>query len=422
MYKNDSFNSSNVLATTMKPIYLSNDELGCGIIQFKDKNDTIIKKYMVDHSDKDRIINFSKTFVFVNDNDLYPSYSYNYKRFNYLDFIFCENQDSVYYVFKNGNDMDLRRSNVEFYHFYHKVVAEKYKVVSFIRGHNMIFGQDANVMKNPMWRIIENDKEYLLMYCEKETLCKLCKDSYQKILNWEVNHNDGKKLTWFKNNNGYIVCSNHIYIHQIITGCYGNGKGTKNVSVDHIDQNPLNNTWENLRIATREEQEQNSKGIKQGTKRERKHNAIKLPDGITHDMMRKYVVYYHEWLDKEHTKEREFFKIEKHPKLDKPFMTSKSNKITIQDKLAQANKIVDDLENDIYPTTSEASLPKYMSLVVSRDKPHLVYERRIDGKRLNFRMILPDEHDIHEQIVLFYDKIKIKYPDHECFTSIDEKV
>jgi hypothetical protein len=37
-------------------------------------------------------------------------------------------------------------------------------------------------------------------------------------------------------------------------------------------------------------------------------------------------------------------------------------------------------------------------------------------------MILPDEHDIDEQIVVFYNKLKIKYPDHECFTSIDEKM
>ena len=65
--------------------------------------------------------------------------------------------------------------------------------------------------------------------------------------------------------------------------------------------------------------------------------------------MKKYVVYYHEWLDKEKTKYREFFKVEKHPKLDKILFTSKSGKISIQEKLEQANKVVDDLENDIYP-------------------------------------------------------------------------
>ena len=131
--------------------------------------------------------------------------------------------------------------------------------------------------------------------------------------------------------------------------CYGNGKGTKNISVDHIDQNPLNNTYENLRISTREEQEQNSKGIKPGTKRARKTNAKPLPEGITQEMMHKYVVYYHEWLNPEKTRSREFFKIEKHPKLNKIIIGTKSNKISIQEKLNEINKIVDDLdlENDI---------------------------------------------------------------------------
>lgn len=66
-------------------------------------------------------------------------------------------------------------------------------------------------------------------------------------------------------------------------------------------------------------------------------------------MMRKYVVYYHEWLDKKHTKHREFFKVEKHAKLQKPWISSKSSKISLLDKLLSANKIVTDLESGIYP-------------------------------------------------------------------------
>ena len=119
--------------------------------------------------------------------------------------------------------------------------------------------------------------------------------------------------------------------------CYGNGKGTLNISVDHLDQDPLNNMYNNLRIATREEQEQNSKGIKEGTKRARKTSATELPEGITHEMMPKYVYYAKEYRNADKTIFREFFRIEKHPNLlTKCWATSKSNSVSIKDKLKQA--------------------------------------------------------------------------------------
>jgi hypothetical protein len=406
------FETDDNISSKMKPIYGINEQLNCGTIDYGDKT------YFVDYKDKDKIINFNKNFVFCNyDKEDYPSYTYNYKRFTYLDFIFNYSVESVFYNFKNNNKFDLRRCNVEIYHFYHKIIAENYNVIEYITGHYLKVGQDANIMKNPLWRIIENGKEYLLMYCEKNTICKLCSESYQKILDYEKMAN--KKLTFSKCSNGYI--QTHIpgekllYIHQIITGCYGNGKGTKNISVDHIDQDPLNNTWENLKIATRKEQEQNSKGIKEGTKRERKYNANDLPNGITHDMMKKYVVYYQEWLNKEHTKQRDFFKVEKHPKLDKPWATTKSEKVSIQEKLAQANKIVDDLENDIYPEKEGELLPKYVSLIITREKPHLVFEKRVEGKRLGLKMVLPLEYDLQEQLEILNEKIKEKYEVHGIF-------
>lgn len=402
---------NNNILSKMKPIYGRDELLNCGTITYGDK------VYFIDYKDKDRIINFNKIFVFVNEEDVYPSYSYNYKRFSYLDFIFSFNKESVHYVFKNKNQFDLRLCNVEIYHWYNKNIVDKYDVIEYHNGHYLTLGQDANIMKNPLWKIRENEKEYLLMYCEKETICKLCFESYQKIIDYEKTIN--KKLTFFKCSNGYIQThvtgEKILYIHQIITGCYGNGKGTKNISVDHIDQNPLNNTWDNLRIATREEQEQNSKGIKDGTKKERKKNAKDLPQGITQEMMRKYVVYYHEWLDKEHTKKREFFKVEKHPKLDKIWTTTKSEKVSIQDKLNQANKVIDDLENNIYPEKEGIQLPKYVSLVNMREKQHLIFEKRVEGKRLGLKMVLPEEYDLQEQLEILNNKVKEKYKNENLF-------
>ena len=327
-----------------KPIYSFDKELVCGIIDYNDK------KYYMNIEDRDRIINFDKNFVFISNNDIYPSYCINYKRINYLEFIYKFTSDNIYYTFKNGNQLDLRRCNVICYPLFHKTIIEKYDFVEYREGHYCTMGHEANIMKNPIWKIKEKEKEYLLILCKNDILCKVCLEGYQKIIDFENNINNGKKITWFKLQNGYIMGSNNLYIHKIITSCYGNGKGTKNISVDHIDQNPLNNTMENLRISTRKEQEQNSKGIKEGAKRERKHIAKPLPEGITQEMMKKYVVYYHEWLNPEKTRSREFFKIEKHPKLEKIYVGTKSNKISIQEKLNQINHVVDGLENNIHPS------------------------------------------------------------------------
>ena len=70
-------------------------------------------------------------------------------------------------------------------------------------------------------------------------------------------------------------------------------------------------------------------------KRARKSNAQPLPDGLTQEMMPKYVVYYNECYNKEKGLFRDFFKIEKHPKIKKPIIGTKSKKYTIEQKLNQ---------------------------------------------------------------------------------------
>ena len=255
----------------------------------------------------------------------------------------------------------------------------------------------------------------IVMYCEPNEYCELCPTSYQKILEYEANHNNGEKLTWYKTTNGYISCHNNVFIHQVIMNTWGNGKGTSILSDDHLDRNPMNNRYDNLRVATLQEPQKNSKGTADdGSKRERKHSARALPEGITQDMMKKYVVYYFEYLDKDHTRSREFFKVE-HPKLEKPWMTSKSEKVPLLQKLEHANKVVTDLEKGIFPdatsssATETVSLPKYVSLVVMREKPHMVYERRRDGGREVMRMVLPQNYTIEDEIAKMKEKVEAKY-------------
>lgn len=386
------------------------EQLLCGKILFDDK---IV---LIDFKDFKHIINNKKCFSQYTPWENYlPYYMRNNNQVNILEHIYNFNNANIYYEFKNNNKYDLRRNNVSIFHNYNKIISKNYNVISYQNGHILDNGISAYTMKNPIWYIKENNKDFILMFCENDSICKLCPISYQKILDFEKNFNDNKKLSFHKHSNNYIQChykKSGLYIHQIITGCYGNGKGTKNISVDHIDQDPLNNTWENLRIADRKLQENNSKGIKKDTKKERKKSAQPLPNGITQDMLKKYVVYYKECYNKEKNLFREFFKIEKHPLLDYPWTSSKSNNVSINDKLNEANKIITDLDNDILPlkNNDEIQIPKYFSLTNNRGKPHLVFDRKDEnGIRQNLKMVLPENYILNEQIILLKNKITNKY-------------
>jgi hypothetical protein len=358
------------------------------------------------------ILNFKKNFIYDENAD-YPYYNANYKKYFLIEFLYEFDMKNIDYIFLNNNKYDLRKCNIVPYHKYHNEIQKNYKINKYIPGHTNSLGNSANQMKNPLWIVEENDEKIILMYCEKDTIIKLCEKSYQKILDFEKQL--GEKLTFYLQKNGYIVT--HIpkndgyllYIHQIITGCHGNGKGTTNISIDHIDRNPLNNTYDNLRVATRTEQEQNSKGIMNGTKRERQKNARPLPDGIDQSMLRKHVVYYYNVYNKEKNLSRHYFRVENHPKLKKNWETTKSEKVSIMEKLQQANKVVDDLDNDIYPEKLESKLPKYVSINSSRNKQQLCYDKRVGGISKNLKMVLPDEYDIDEQLKIFNEKIKEKY-------------
>ena len=148
-------------------------------------------------------------------------------------------------------------------------------------------------------------------------------------------------------------------------------------------------------------EEEESMIVVKNDKRERKHTAQILPPGITQNMMKKYVVYYREIIKLKSGKQlmREYFKVESHPKLSKPWVTSKSTKITILEKLNDANQFVTDLEsanigecvgNDAPDHTGTGTdtdtdtantickrwakyIPKYTMLRVIRETPNIIY-------------------------------------------------
>ena len=81
---------------------------------------------------------------------------------------------------------------------------------------------------------------------------------------------------------------------------------------------------------------------KEDCKRERKHNAVKLPETIEQCDLPVYVNYYKECYDQKNKCFREYFKIEKHPHNinNKLYVSSKSNKINILEKLEEIKKML----------------------------------------------------------------------------------
>lgn len=401
-------------------------------ITYNMKNSSIIFYnivYKFDYDQIDLILNSGINFKLYN--NIYISYNNTHsKNITILEFLFNFKQNNVLYYFKNNDKYDLRKENVIIYHNKHNEILQKFPSAIYYSGHYKTNGNDAYNMKNPYWKIKEdeNNQEYYLMYCEQDTYIKLDKVSLASIEIFEKNNNNNEKLTFFKMKNAYISCklnkcNKMLYIHQIIMNLYGQGKGTNNLSVDHINRDQLDNRSTNLTIASLKEQQENSNGVLKDTKRERKYNAQQLPENIKHEDIPKYCYYCKE---KYNTNGdiRDFFRIEKHPNQKSIISTSKSIKLNILDKLTEAKQIISKLDNNEYydedmnknenhNIKQTFKLPIAFYVTKFRNSDHLIYDYRniITKERKNMKMKLAENYNLQEDYYKFLEKLYIKYPE-----------
>jgi hypothetical protein len=179
---------------------------------------------------------------------------------------------------------------------------------------------------------------------------------------------------------------------------------------------------------------------KEEVKRERKHNAVKLPEHIEQCDLPIYVNYYKECYDQKNKCYREYFKIEKHPHNinNKLYVSSKSNKITILEKLEEIKKmllIIEEeyelnnkdeqikdeqnikheepvIKNEAQNKKNPIILPKYITIKKHETEAHkyyLIYDKKLSSKRNTLKALCSNVTLFNTNLELFIKKIEEKF-------------
>jgi len=356
-------------------------------------------------------IHFSKSKYsspkwFVDDNQFIYTHDTNYNKSYLLELIYGYSFKQYYYTFNDMNIFNYTKKNVHISPKVRDNLPNNVEILEEYIGHAKSKGKCAGMMKNPYWKVKDNDEIYYIMYCDTNAYTKFSLESINKIM---VVAGVNGIPTWSRMKNGYIgthINNTIIHLHAWLMNHYGQGKGQ--MSVDHINREKLDNRLSNLRIVDQSTQNKNT------DKRKRQKNAQPLPEGLVELQLPKYITYNKEKMTKTNGTiyYRDFFRIEKHPKLEKTWSSSKSVKIDINEKLDMTKKKLYYLENNI-EEEKENKLPKFIYETIDKrtNKKVLVYDRKNHdtNKREGMKFTMKTNLSLEENLEIFRERIMNKY-------------
>jgi hypothetical protein len=282
-------------------------------------------------------------------------------------------------------------------------------------------GKCAGQHRNMYWKVKDfHNNEYYIMHIYNDLYSKISIEDINKVLKInDIRPTWGISNTYVKTNIKFNEENKVIYLHQYIMDVHFDDNTDMKKTVDHINRDKMDNRRENLRFANMSDQNSNR------DKKKRQQNACELPDGIKQSDLPIYVCYNKRCYDKENNSWREFFTIENHPKLDKTWATSKSNNISIKEKLNQAKIKIKHLNGEItdeeYKKITEPEFKLFKGLRLTIDKKYnkykFDYENRTIKPSINYKMILT-HNDLQLMIDKMIDLINNKYKENKEFTKL----